>query len=275
MKSVPTKPAARATALVAMATLSLALAACQPEDKPAKDGAADADENAKADTTAEATTEDGAVKIVGLATEKEQVSYMIGMDMARSLEEIKDEVDVDTLSKAIATGLAGGESLMTEEQATQVREKFAQRVQAERIAEMMATAKKNKEEGEKFLAANAAKEGVKTTESGLQYQVITEGKGAKPSADSVVRVHYKGTLLDGETFDSSYDRNEPAVFSLQQVVPGWQEGITLMPVGSKYRFWLPSELGYGEKGTPGGPIGPNAVLVFEVELQDIVEAPAK
>ena len=269
MKSDLTKHVSRTSALLAVATLSLAMAACQPG------GAADADENAKADTTAEATTEDGAVKIAGLATEKEQVSYMIGMDMARSLEEIKDEVDVDTLSKAIATGLAGGESLMTEEQATQVREKFAQRVQAERIAEMMATAKKNKEEGEKFLAANAAKEGVKTTESGLQYQVITEGKGAKPSADSVVRVHYKGTLLDGETFDSSYDRNEPAVFSLQQVVPGWQEGITLMPVGSKYRFWLPSELGYGEKGTPGGPIGPNAVLVFEVELQDIVEAPAK
>ena len=269
MKSDLTKHVSRTSALLAVATLSLAMAACQP------DGAADTDENAKADTTAEATTEDGAVKIAGLVTEKEQVSYMIGMDMARSLEEIKDEVDVDTLSKAIATGLAGGESLMTEEQATQVREKFAQRVQAERIAEMMATAKKNKEEGEKFLAANAAKEGVKTTESGLQYQVITEGKGAKPSADSVVRVHYKGTLLDGETFDSSYDRNEPAVFSLQQVVPGWQEGITLMPVGSKYRFWLPSELGYGEKGTPGGPIGPNAVLVFEVELQDIVEAPAK
>ena len=116
MKSDLTKHVSRTSALLAVATLSLAMAACQP------DGAADADENAKADTTAEATTEDGAVKIAGLVTEKEQVSYMIGMDMARSLEEIKDEVDVDTLSKAIATGLAGGESLMTEEQATQVRE---------------------------------------------------------------------------------------------------------------------------------------------------------
>ena len=268
MKSDLIKHAVRTSSLLAVTVLSLAIAACQPGDDTATD-------DKTADTTTDATTEDGTLKIEGLASEKEQVSYMIGMDMARSLEEVKDEVDVDTLSKAIATGLAGGEPLMTEEQATQVREKFAQRIQAERIAEMMATAKTNKEEGEKFLAANAKKEGVKTTESGLQYQVITEGKGAKPSPDSVVRVHYKGTLLDGETFDSSYERNEPAVFSLQQVVPGWQEGITLMPVGSKYRFWLPSELGYGEKGTPGGPIGPNAVLVFEVELQDIVEAPAQ
>src|SRR3546814_310713 len=200
---------------------------------------------------------------------------MIGRDIARSLEEGKDEIDVETLSKAITASLAGEKSLMTDEQATQVRETFAQRIQAERIAEMMATAKKNQEEGAKFLAANANKEGVKTTESGLQYQVITEGEGPKPDGDDVVRVHYKGTLLDGETFDSSYARNEPAVFSLQQVVPGWQEGIALMPVGSMYRFWIPSELGYGEKGTPGGPIGPNAVLVFEVELQDIVQPTAE
>lgn len=257
------KPASRTAALLAVTTLSLALAACQPGDKTA-----DADKAATADT--EASAEDG-LKIEGLATEKEQVSYMIGRDIARSLEEVKDEIDVETLSKAIASGLAGEESLMTEEQAIQVRETFAQRIQAERIAEMMATAKKNQEEGAKFLAANARKEGVQTTESGLQYQVITEGEGAKPEPDDVVRVHYKGSLLDGETFDSSYERNEPAVFSLQQVVPGWQEGIAMMPVGSKYRFWIPSELGYGEKGTPGGPIGPNAVLVFEVELQDIVE----
>lgn len=269
MKSDLIKQATRTTSLLAVAALSLAIAACQP----GADDSADTD-TGKTDATAEAAA-DGAIKIEGLANEKEQVSYMIGLDMARSLEEVKDEIDVDTLSKAIATGLSDDKPLMSEEQAAQVREKFAQRIQAERIAEMMATAKKNKEEGAKFLAENAKKEGVKTTESGLQYQVITEGKGAKPSADSMVRVHYKGTLLDGETFDSSYDRNEPAVFSLQQVVPGWQEGIALMPVGSKYRFWIPSELGYGEKGTPGGPIGPNAVLVFEVELQDIVQPPGK
>jgi FKBP-type peptidyl-prolyl cis-trans isomerase FkpA/FKBP-type peptidyl-prolyl cis-trans isomerase FklB len=109
----------------------------------------------------------------------------------------------------------------------------------------------------------------------LQYQVLTEGKGAKPQATDTVRVHYKGTLLDGKTFDSSYDRGEPATFPLNQVVPGWQEGIALMPIGSKYKFWIPSKLGYGDKGTPGGPIPPNATLVFEVELLDIAKQDAK
>ena len=259
------KQFARTAALLSVATLSLAIAACQP------DGEKEAT-STDADTAASA---DGALKIEGLANEKEQVSYMIGRDVARSLEEVKDEIDVAVLTDALRDALAGKESLMTEEQVAQVRETFAQRIQAERIAEMMATAKENKEAGDKFLAANKDKPGVETTASGLQYQVITQGEGPRPDGDDVVRVHYKGTLLDGETFDSSYDRNEPAVFPLPQVVPGWQEGIALMPVGSKYRFWIPSGLGYGEQGTPGGPIGPNAVLVFEVELLDIVDQQAQ
>ena len=139
------------------------------------------------------------------------------------------------------------------------------------MAEMMAAAQENKAEGEAFLAANAEKPGVEVTESGLQYQVLREGDGPTPEADATVKVHYQGSMLDGETFDSSYERGEPVVFALNQVVPGWQEGIAMMPVGSKYRFWIPSELGYGEAGTPGGPIGPNEVLVFEVELLEIVE----
>jgi FKBP-type peptidyl-prolyl cis-trans isomerase len=252
-----------AAAILAAATLTLAITACQPGDKA---------DTANADKTAEAGSAD-TLKIKGLANEKEQVSYMIGLDLAKSLEPVKDEIDIDTLSKAIKTRLAGGKSLMTDEQAAQVAEAFGQRLQAKRAAEIAAAAEKNKTEGEAFLAANAAKPDVKTTASGLQYQVLTEGTGAKPTADDVVRVHYKGTLLDGETFDSSHDRGEPAVFSLQQVVPGWTEGIALMPVGSSYPFWIPSDLGYGATGTPGGPIGPNAVLVFEVELLDIVQAP--
>jgi FKBP-type peptidyl-prolyl cis-trans isomerase FkpA len=136
---------------------------------------------------------------------------------------------------------------------------------------MQQQAKNNVSEGAAFLAANAKKPGVKTTPSGLQYQVVTEGKGPKPVASDTVRVHYKGALLDGKTFDSSYDRNQPVVFSLEQVVPGWKEGIQLMPVGSKYKLWIPSKLGYGEAGTPGGPIGPNATLVFDVELLEIVK----
>jgi hypothetical protein len=142
-------------------------------------------------------------------------------------------------------------------------------VQAQRIAKMMADAKKNLEDGQKFMAENSKKPGVVTTASGLQYQVLTEGKGAKPSVTDAVSAHYKGALLDGKTFDSSYDRGEPATFVLGQLVPGWQEGIALMPVGSKYRFWIPSKLAYGEQGA--GPIGPNQTLVFEGELLDIVK----
>lgn len=249
-------------ALLALATLSIAITGCKPGDKAETDAA---------DATAEAGAAGEGVKIPGLATEKDQVSYMIGMDLAKSLEPVKDDIDLNTMSKAIKTGLAGDKSLMTDEQAEQVREAFGQKLQAKRTADAMAAAQKNLTAGQTFLAANAKKPDIKTTPSGLQYQVLTEGTGAKPSATDTVRVHYAGTLLDGKTFDSSYERNEPVVFALQQVVPGWQEGITLMPVGSKYRFWIPSALGYGDKGTPGGPIGPNETLVFEVELQDIVK----
>jgi FKBP-type peptidyl-prolyl cis-trans isomerase len=143
-------------------------------------------------------------------------------------------------------------------------------MQAKQLAKMMADAKKNEAAGATFLAQNGKRPGVQTTASGLQYQVLTQGTGAKPTASDVVKVNYKGMLLDGKTFDSTYDRNEPATFPLQQVVPGWQEGIALMPVGSKYRFWIPAALGYGMKGTPGGPIGPNATLVFDVELLSIL-----
>jgi FKBP-type peptidyl-prolyl cis-trans isomerase len=146
-----------------------------------------------------------------------------------------------------------------------------QQMQAKRVAEQKAAAEKNKGEGSAFLAKNKSKSGVKTTASGLQYEVEKEGTGPKPKATDTVKVNYLGTKIDGTKFDSSYDRGQPATFVLTQVVPGWQEGITLMPVGSKYRFWLPASLGYGEKGTPGGPIGPNATLVFEVELLDIVK----
>lgn len=248
------------TALLA-ASMALVLVACQSDDKATP----------KTDAADSSTAQGQPLKIKGLATEKEQVSYMIGLDLAKALEQVKGEVDVDTLAKAIKTELDGGESLMTDEQAAQVAEAFGQKLQAKRAAEAAAIGDANKAEGEAFLAGNAKKPGVVLTASGLQYQVLEEGTGPKPTVDDVVNVHYKGTLLDGETFDSSYDRGEPTDLPLQQVVPGWQEGIVLMPVGSKYRFWIPSELGYGEIGTPGGAIGPNAALVFEVELLDIVK----
>ncbi|CAN5710807.1 N/A [soil metagenome] len=256
---------ATTTSLLA-ASLMLALVACKPVDKDAA-AAADADASPAA-----------AVAIPGLKTEKQQVSYMIGMQLGQSLKPVKEEVDLDTVMRAVRTSLDDGELLMTEEQAMQVAQAFGERMQARQQAEAEALAKTNLTEGETFLAGNTGKPGVQTTASGLQYQVLTEGTGGKPAAGQTVRVHYKGDLLDGTTFDSSYERGEPAVFALNQVAPGWAEGVQLMPVGSKYKFWIPSKLGYGEQGTPGGPIGPNATLVFEVELLDIVEpgaAPAQ
>lgn len=206
-----------------------------------------------------------------LETEKDKISYVIGLQIAGSLAQIKDEVDLKVLMRGIEVGLSGEEPAITEEEAMAVQQSFSERLQAKRAAEMQAAAQKNREEGEAFLAQNKSKRGVVTTESGLQYQVVTQGTGPRPAATDTVRVHYTGTLLDGTKFDSSHDRGQPAQFALNAVIPGWTEGLQLMPVGSKYTLWLPSELGYGDRGTPG-PIGPNATLVFEVELLEIVSA---
>lgn len=254
-------PTVRPLAFALLAALTLGAAACKPPEKAAAAAPAEA-------------SADGTLNIPGLKTEREQASYMVGMDMARSLEPVKDEIDVKALEKALETVLSGGKPLMTEEQAQQVRESFAKRIQASQAAKAETAAKENLAAGEKFLAENAKQAGVKTTASGLQYKELRAGTGPKPSAADTVRVHYKGTLMDGKPFDSSYDRNEPVVFPLNQVVPGWQEGLQLMPVGSKYQLWIPAALGYGERGTPGGPIGPNSTLVFEVELLDIVKGDA-
>lgn len=251
----------RSTFAITALAAAIALAGCnKPADKPAA---------AKGEKTGEAAT-----RIAGLPTEKDQISYMVGMDVANLLKPAKDEVDIDTVIKALKDSLEGKKVLLTEEQANGIRETFAQKMQARKIAESMAEAKKNADEGKKFLAENGKKPGVKTTGSGLQYQVITEGKGPKPGAGDAVKVKYKGTLLDGKEFDSTDAHGgEPAVLPLDRVIPGWSEGIRLMPVGSKYRLWIPGNLGYGEQVPPGAPFPANATLVFEVELLDIVKPP--
>jgi len=211
-----------------------------------------------------------AIKIAGLETERDQVSYMVGMDIAKSLDQIKDDIDVDTLSKGIRDSFAKKGIKLTEEQATQIRQTFTQQLQQRAVTKQAEDAKKNLTEGEAFLAANKGKPDVRATESGLQYQILRAGSGPKPTMTDTVKVNYKGTFLNGETFDSSYDRGQPVDFALNQVVPGWGEGVALMPVGSKFKFWLPAKLAYGEQGQPP-TIGPNAALVFEVELIEIVK----
>jgi FKBP-type peptidyl-prolyl cis-trans isomerase len=210
----------------------------------------------------------GAQAVDALTTEKEKISYMVGMDMAGGLQPIKDEIDLAIVMQALKTSLDGGKSLMSAEEQQTIRQSFIQRMQGKQEEQRKAVAETNKAAGDKFLAANKSKAGVKSTASGLQYQVITEGKGAKPVATDTVKVHYVGTLLDGTKFDSSIDRGEPAQFPLNGVIAGWTEGLQLMTVGSKYRFWIPGNLAYGDRGRPG--IEPNALLTFEVELLEIV-----
>ncbi len=259
--------ALRFAAPLVLASLVLSLSACnksENKDEGETETAAEATTDAKAEPGAPAVA-----GIEGLETEKKQVSYMIGLDMAKSLAPIKDDLDVEVIAEAIAASFAGEAPKLTDEQALQIQEAFTAKLQAKQAAEQAAKAIKGKEEGAAFLAGNKDKPSVKSTESGLQYRVERAGNGPQPTATDVVRVHYKGTLLDGTVFDSSYERGQPAEFGLNQVIPGWSEGVALMPVGSKYTFWIPSDLGYGEAG--GGPIPPNSMLTFEVELIEIVK----
>ncbi len=203
-----------------------------------------------------------------LKTEKDKVSYMVGMQIGSSLSQIKDEIDMAMVTKAIESTLKGETPLLTQEQAMEVQKGFAERLQAKRAGEMQVVATKNKAEGEAFLTKNKAVAGVKTTTTGLQYQIVKAGTGPKPSATDTVKVHYTGTTLDGTKFDSSVDRGEPAQFALNAVIPGWTEALALMPVGSKWTLWIPSGLAYGDRGRPGIP--GKATLVFDVELIEVV-----
>ena len=204
------------------------------------------------------------------ALAKDKVGLLVGADVGRSLQPVKSEIDLPVFMQGLRTTLAGGKTLMEEAELTAVRDAFSQKVQARMQAEAAAAGEKNKAEGAAFLARNKTQKGVFTTPSGLQYMVLRQGAGQRPTRADRVRVNYRGTLLDGTAFDDSYERGQPAEFPLSGVIAGWQEGLALMPVGAKYRFWIPGELGYGTNGTPGGPIGPNAVLVFDVELLGIL-----
>lgn len=206
-----------------------------------------------------------------LETEAQKLSYIMGMDIGNMLRDqaagVDLDLDLDTLVEALRATVNGEETQMTSEEADVIRQAFIQKLQAEREAEVNAVAQTNLAEGQEFLAGNKEKEGVQVTESGLQYEVLTMGDGAKPVATDTVKVHYRGSLLDGTEFDSSFERNMPATFPLNGVISGWTEGVQLMPVGSKFRFYIAPELGYGEAG--GGPIPPNATLIFEIELLEI------
>ena len=209
----------------------------------------------------------GNVLATELETEAQKLGYIIGMDIGASLKQQGADLDLDTLVEAIKATYNNEPLALTPEEAASIRETFIaqRRAEAEQQRESMGSI--NAAEGDKFLLENRDKEGVQVTDTGLQYKVVVMGDGAKPAASDKVTVHYRGTLLNGEEFDSSYSRNQPTSFQLDQVIPGWTEGVALMPVGSKFMFFIPPGLAYGPNG--GGPIGPNATLIFEVELLSI------
>ena len=193
------------------------------------------------------------------------------MNIGKGLHRDSIDVDPNFILQGLKDGLADGKMLMTDEQAQQVLMQLQQEVRGQQEAKRKQEAVDNQKAGEAFLAANKSKPGVVTTADGLQYKIITQGTGAKPTIDDVVTVNYKGTLINGKEFDSSYKRGEPATFPVRGVIKGWTEALQLVPVGTKFELWLPPDLAYGEHGA-GQDIGPNETLVFEVEVMSVKPA---
>ncbi len=204
-----------------------------------------------------------------LTTQKQKASYAVGANIGRGLR--RDGVDVDpaALAKGIRDALAGGKLQLTDEEMKAALTILTADVKKKQAAEEAAIGEANKKEGETFLAANKSKEGVVALPDGLQYKILTPGNGPKPTATDTVVANYKGTLINGTEFDSSYKRGQPVTFPVGQVIKGWTEVLQLMPVGSKYEVYIPSDLAYGPQGPGRGPIGPNETLIFEIELVSI------
>lgn len=199
----------------------------------------------------------------------DKLSYALGLGIGRQLAQMgAEQLSIDDFAQAIKDVVAGGQLKLDEAEAQVIVQEFFQKQEEKQRAAAAEMGKKAKEEGEKYLAENAKKEGVVTLPSGLQYLVIKEGNGKRPKATDKVKCHYEGMLVDGTLFDSSVQRGEPATFPLNQVIAGWTEGLQLMTEGSKYRFFIPYTLGYGERGA-GASIPPFAALVFDVELIEI------
>jgi len=206
-----------------------------------------------------------------LTTEQQKLSYSLGLIVGGQLKQDVQDVDLEAFQEGVQTIYKDGEPLLTPEQVNQVMQAFQQRKMEEQRQAIAELAKENLEKGQAYMAENGKKDGVTTTESGLQYEQLQAGNGNKPAATDNVEVHYRGTLVDGTEFDSSYARGEPVTFPLNGVIPGWTEGVQLMDEGSKARLVIPSELAYGPGGM-GNAIGPNETLVFEIELLKIMPA---
>ncbi|MBN2399487.1 MAG: FKBP-type peptidyl-prolyl cis-trans isomerase [Candidatus Aminicenantes bacterium] len=218
------------------------------------------------------TSADKPLKAEDLNNQKKKVSYAIGLDIGKNFKERAMDLDMDILIQGLRHAQGGHPPLLTSEEIQKVMTQFQQDMMKAEQEKRKGQAETNKAKETTFLAENAKKPGIRVTASGLQYKVISTGTGPSPKATDTVKVHYRGTLLDGTEFDSSYKRNQPAVFPLNGVIKGWTEALQMMKVGSKWQIFLPASLAYGESGA-GQVIGPNATLIFDVELIGI-EAPA-
>jgi FKBP-type peptidyl-prolyl cis-trans isomerase len=203
-----------------------------------------------------------------IESEDDSVSYSVGVSIGNNMKGQMTDFKIELVMKGLQDVLNEQELVIAEEQCQQLLQAYGMRKQQEEMAESQAAGSENLAKGEAFLAENGQKDGIMTTDSGLQYEVLQEGSGVSPAAEDEVTVHYHGTLLDGTVFDSSVDRGEPTSFPLNRVIPGWTEGLQLMKEGAKYKFYIPSGLAYGPQGA-GGDIGPNETLIFEVELISI------
>jgi FKBP-type peptidyl-prolyl cis-trans isomerase FklB len=210
----------------------------------------------------------GAQQKTTLKTQKEKVSYGIGLDIGRNFKQQSIDCNLDLLLKGIKDGLSEAKPLLTDEEVREVMMAFQKEMIEKMNKKTKELGEKNKKEGETFLAENKKKAGVVTLPSGLQYKILKEGTGKPPKATDTVTTHYRGTLINGKEFDSSYKRGEPTSFPLNGVIKGWTEALQLMKVGSKWQIFVPSQLAYGENGA-GPDIGPNATLIFEIELLEI------
>ncbi|EXA64872.1 putative FKBP-type peptidyl-prolyl cis-trans isomerase fkpA [Acinetobacter baumannii 348935] len=211
-----------------------------------------------------------AKEIDNISSEAEKIGYSFGYLMGRSNADTLKDLDLDAFSQGLKTAAAGQQSSLSDEEMTQVLTQYKRQSDAKELIVLKQKAEENAKAGKAFLQENAKKPGIKTTKSGLQYLVLKEGKGKSPSANSNVRVHYEGRLIDGTVFDSSIARQQPVDFRVTQVITGWTEGLQLMKVGAKYRFFIPADLAYGQIGS-GDIIEPNSTLIFDIELLEIIK----
>ena len=220
------------------------------------------------------TTTGFAKTVTNSSSLNEQVGYSFGYLMGRSNTESVKDLDLDAFILGLKTAAQGGKSALTDEEMARVLTQHKKQSDAKQLIELKKKADANAKIGAEFLAANAKKQGVQTTQSGLQYQILKPGTGPSPKANSIVKVNYEGRLIDGTVFDSSIARNQTAEFQVSQVIQGWTEGLQLMKEGAEYRFFIPAQLGYGQIGS-GDVIEPNSTLIFDVELIEILAKPSK